>query len=437
MSKLQIPTAEVFEPLLQPARYKGGYGGRGSGKSHFFAELLIEDAQRFPGDAGEGLRGACIREVQKTLKHSAKSLIEKKLSAFRLGEKDGFKIYKDAIETPKEGVLIFQGMQDHTADSIKSLEGFHRAWGEEAQTLSAYSMNLLRPTIRWESERLGLSSELWFSWNPRRKTDPVDVMLRQGDPPTGSVVVKANWSDNPWFPSVLEQERQDCLRDSPDQYDHIWEGGYVTVAEGAYYAKRLAEARLAGRIGIVTPDPLMTYRLFVDIGGTGAKADAFVIWVAQFVGTQIRVLDYYETQGQELAHHLSWLRERKYLPDNSKFWLPHDGKTHDRVHKVSYESALTAAGYEVEVIPNQGKGAAAARIEETRRLFPSIYINESTCGPGIEALGWYHEKKDEVRNVGLGPEHDWASHAADAFGLMCVAHEEEPRKLEKIEFQGW
>lgn len=384
---------------------------------------MIEDAQRFPGMAGEGLRGACIREVQKTLKHSAKSLIEKKLSAFRLGEKDGFKIYNDSIATPGDGVLIFQGMQDHTADSIKSLEGFHRAWGEESQTLSAYSMGLLRPTIRWESERLGLSSELWFSWNPRRKMDPVDVMLRQGETPTNSVVVKANWSDNPWFPSVLEQERKDCLRDNPDQYNHIWEGDYITVADGAYYAKRIAEARLEGRIGDVTPDPLMTYRLFVDIGGTGAKSDNFVIWVAQFVGTQIRVLDYYETQGQPLDAHLSWLRSKGYTPDKAKFWLPHDGSTHDKVYDVSYESALKDAGYEVEVVPNQGKGAAAARIEAGRRLFPSMYIHEKNCQAGLEALGWYHEKKDEVRNIGLGPEHDWASHGSDAFGLMCVAYE--------------
>ena len=75
------------------------------------------------------------------------------------------------------------------------------------------------------------------------------------------------------------------------------------------------------------------------------------------------------------------------------------------------------------MIPNQGKGAAKARIEEARRLFPSIWFDKEKCAGGLDALGWYHEKKDEVRNIGLGPEHDWASHGADAFGLMCVAHE--------------
>ncbi len=421
-AKLTIPTAEVFEPLLHPARYKGGWGGRGSGKSHFFAGLMAEDAVRFPSEAGEGLRGVCIREIQKTLKHSAKSLIEAKLNSFRLGEKDGFKIFNDTIQTPGDGVIIFQGMQDHTADSIKSLEGFHRAWGEESQTLSQRSIDLLTPTIRWEDLERNLASELWFSWNPRRKADPVDLMLRQRNMSESSVV-KANWSDNPWFPKVLDKDRLNCLKNNPDQYEHIWEGGYITVAEGAYFARHLAEARKDGRIGRVSADPLMTIRLFCDIGGTGAKSDNFAIWAAQFIGQEIRVIDYYESQGQPIGAHLAWMRSKGYTPDFANVTLPHDGSTNDRIHDVSYESAFEAAGYKVSVIPNQGKGAASARIEEARRLFPSMWINEETCKGGLDALGWYHEKKDEQRGIGLGPEHDWASHGADAFGLMCVAHE--------------
>ncbi len=420
-----IPTARALIPLCQPSRYKGAWGGRGSGKSHFFAEKAIEDSM--PG----GMRIICIREVQKSLKESAKRLIEDKLKALGLNERHGFKVFREVIETPKDGVIMFQGMQDHTAESIKSLEGFDRAWVEEAQTLSARSLQLLRPTIRGEN------SELWFSWNPRRKTDPVDVMLRQGTIPTGAVVAKTSWKDNPWFPSVLEQERLDCLRDDADQYDHIWEGGYVTVATGAYYAKRLAEARQNHQIGRVAADPLLTYRLFADIGGTGAKSDAFVFWVAQFIGTEIRVLNYYEAQGQDLATHIAWMRKEGYTTENSKIWLPHDGATNDKVYDVSYQSAFKGAGYKVEVIPNQGKGAAAKRIEEGRRLFPSIYFNEATCQGGLEALGWYHEKTDAVRNIGLGPEHDWSSHGADAFGLMAVAYKMPATQHKKIPYKRW
>ena len=411
MRSIRFEIPRVYAPLLEPARYKGAWGGRGSAKSHTFAERLIDDSMY-----EKGLRSVCIREVQESLKNSSKRLLEDKLIQYRLTEADGFKVFSDVIETPGDGIITFQGMKDQNAESIKSLEGYQRAWVEEAQTLSVRSLSLLRPTIRADG------SELWFSWNPRRKTDAVDAMLRGTELPTGAVVVRANWSDNPKFPQVLEIERQDCLRLNPEQYEHIWEGGYATVLEGAYYARSLADARKEGRVGRVSRDPLMELRQFWDIGGTGAKADACAIWIAQFVGREIRLLDYYEVTGQPLAAHLEWLRGRGYGPEKSSIWLPHDGRTNDKVFSVSYESALREAGYNVEVAPNQGAGAASARVEAARRLFPSCWFNEATTAAGLEALGWYHEKRDPARNIGLGPDHDWASHGADAFGLMCVAH---------------
>ena len=413
MTTLRIETAPVFEPLLKPSRYKGAFGGRGSGKSHIFAEMLIEDALINPG-----LRSVCIREVQKTLRESAKRLIEDKLQRFGLGEKQGFKVLTDRIETPGGGVIIFQGMQDHTAESIKSLEGFSRAWIEEAQTLSARSLGLLRPTIRAEG------SELWFSWNPTRKSDPVDVMLRGDSKPSDAVVVRANWSDNPWFPSVLEQERLDCLRTQPDQYPHIWEGDYATVLTGAYYSTAISEAKAQGRIGRVQPDPLMQIQAFWDIG----VADATSIWVGQFVGREIRVIDYYEAQGQPLSVHLDWLRTRGW--GNALCVLPHDSAQRDRVTADRFIDHIRAAGFQAASVDNQGRGAALKRIEAARRLFPSIWFNAETTQPGLDALGWYHEKRDESRNIGLGPDHDWSSHAADAFGLMCIAYEA-PREKAK------
>jgi phage terminase large subunit len=423
---LEIETARVFQPLLQPARHKGAWGGRGSGKSHFFGGLMIEDALAEPGISGEGLRAVCIREVQKDLSQSSKLLIEDKLASFGLSEADGFKVFKDVIETPKDGIIIFKGMQDYTAESVKSLENFKRAWWEEAQSASKRSINLLTPTMRAEG------SELWWSWNARLKSDPVDMMLRGPEKPTGSIIVEANWRDNPWFNDVLEQERKDCIRIQPDQYDHIWEGGYLTIAEGAYYAQSLIAAKAQGRIGFVAADPLLPIRLVIDIGGTGARADAFALWAVQFVGSEVRILDYYEAVGQPLAAHLAWCRTRGYTPAVAQFVLPHDGATHDKVHAVSYESALRDAGYEVTVVPNQGKGAAAARIEAARRLFPSMRFNADTTEAGRMALGWYHEKKDDKRNIGLGPDHDWSSHGADAFGLVAVIYEQ-PQKQQTVQ----
>ena len=418
MRELEIETARVFVPALDATRDTAIWGGRGSGKSHFVAEKLVDDALAEPGNSGgEGLRTVCIREVQKDLAQSSKALIEAKLRKFGLTEADGFKVYKDSISAPGDGLFIFKGMNDYTADSIKSLEGFKRGWWEEAHNASRTSIGLYRPTMR------ASGSQMLWTWNPRRKGDAVDVLFRGPEIPTGAVVIQANWRDNPWFTAELEQERQDCLRINPDQYDHIWEGGYVSLIEGAYFAKHLAQAKEQGRIGRVPADPLMTIRLFADIGGTGAKADAFTLWAVQFVGLEIRVLDYYEVVGQPLDAHLAWMRSRGYTPDRAQIWLPHDGATQDKVYDVSYESALKKAGYTVTVVPNQGKGAAMARIEKARLLFPSIWFNADTTEAGRDALGWYHEKKDEARNIGLGPEHDWSSHGADSFGLMCVVYQ--------------
>lgn len=412
MSVLQIETAEVYEPLLAPARYKGAWGGRGSGKSHFFAGLLIEDSLAEPGNGGEGLRSICIREVQKDLAQSSKALIESKLSQLRLGPAQGFKVFRDVIQTPRDGLIVFKGMNDYTADSVKSLDGFRRAWWEEAQTATARSLSLLRPTLR------AAGSELWFSWNPRRKTDPIDVLLRGKELPTGAAIVRANWQDNPWFTAELEQERLDCLRIEPDQYAHIWDGDYVTALTGAYFAEHLARCREEGRIGFLAADPLMTTRAYWDIGGTGAKADACAIWIVQFIGREVRVLRYYEAVGQPLATHVEWLRRNGF--DRAQCILPHDGASNDKVFSVSYESALRAAGFDVRVIPNMGAGAAMTRIETVRRVMPSCRFDEQGTEAGRDALGWYHEKRDEKRGIGLGPNHDWASHGADAFGLMAV-----------------
>lgn len=221
MSTLQIETARAFQPLLHPARYKGAHGGRGSGKSHFFAELLVEDHIREPG-----LRSVCIREVQKSLEQSAKRLVEDKIEALGVGHM--FEVQRERILAPGGGMIIFAGMQNHTADSIKSLEGYQRAWVEEAQSLSQRSLDLLRPTIRTEG------SELWFSWNPRQSSDPIDQFLRN-QPPPGSAVVQANWCDNPWFPQVLREEMEWDRRRDPDKYQHVWMGGYLRNSEARVF----------------------------------------------------------------------------------------------------------------------------------------------------------------------------------------------------------
>jgi phage terminase large subunit len=181
-------------------------------------------------------------------------------------------------------------MQDATAETIKSLEGFRIAWVEEAQTLTHRSLSLLRPTIRVKG------SQVWANWNPRRKSDAIDDFLR-AKKPDNAIVVQANWRDNPWFPDVLDEERRLDLEVYPERYAHIWEGDYARAFEGAYFAKHLEQARQQGRIGQVAIDPILPVKAFMDIGGAGHSSDAMAIWICQFVGREIRLLDYIEGIG--------------------------------------------------------------------------------------------------------------------------------------------
>ena len=215
-------TPAIFEPLwTQRARYKGAHGGRGSAKSWDRGQHLV-----FRHAMEPGLASACLREVQATLKDSVFKLIEDTARRLEIGGLFTPVPSDSHIKCPGGGVMIFRGMNDMNADNIKSLEGFDVAWWEEAQTATQRSMDLLRPTIRKPG------SELWFTWNPRLRGDPIDVMLRQDarfEPER--IVVEANWRDNPMRGAELEKERLLDLAGDRERYDHIWEGAYESESD--------------------------------------------------------------------------------------------------------------------------------------------------------------------------------------------------------------
>lgn len=234
-----------------------------------------------------------------------------------------------------------------------------------------------------------------------------------------------SWRDNPWFAGTpLQDEMEYDYRVDATKADHVWGGHYVTAVDGAYFSAQLGEARKEGRIGSVAADPLLSLRTFWDLG----VSDSTAIWVAQFVGREIRLLDYCEGQGQPLGYYTEWLRSRGY--GNAICVLPHDGAARDSVAAIRFEDHLRQAGFIVQTMPNQGKGAAMQRIEAARRLFPCMWFDEAKCHGGLKALAGYHERIDPRRNIGLGPEHDWSTHGADAFGLMAIAYEK-PRETRK------
>lgn len=278
---LKIPTARVFAPLLAPCRYKGAYGGRGSGKSHFFGECVVEEHLRLAGH-----RTVCLREVQTSTRLSSRQLIIDKISQFNLNRY--FDVQDRIIRTPGDGLIVFQGMQNHTAESLKSLEGFDRAWVEEAQCISAQSWRMLRPTLR------KAGAEIWASWNPHTPTDAVDAFFRgAGSDRADLVAVRANWSDNPWFEQgTLPAERVEDQRSRPDEYGHVWEGDYQSFSAAQVFAGRVCVQDFATPDGVrfyygvdwgFAKDPLAALRCFVadnalyidhEAGGVGVELDA-------------------------------------------------------------------------------------------------------------------------------------------------------------------
>lgn len=414
---VQLPP-KLIPVFLGPARYRGAYGGRGSAKTRTFAKMAAITAHR-AANAGKSGIVLCVRQFMNSLADSSMAEVK---AAIESEEwlRPHFDIGETYIRTVCGKVeFAFVGLA-RNLNSIKSKARIILCWADEAEPITEEAWIKLIPTVR-EDE-----SEIWVTWNPEREDAPVEKRFRNNDAPDIKIV-EMNYQDNPWFPDVLERERKADEEERPESYDHIWGGAYKTHFVGAYFTKQLQAAK--ERITVVPEEPSLIVRLFADIGGTGAKADNFVFWAAQFVGLTIRCVNHYEVQGQPIDAHLNWMRSQGYTTDRCKIWLPHDGDTNDKVFDVSYRSAFEKAGYGVEVIPNQGKGAAMQRVDRARELFPKIWFDEQKCAGGLKAIRAYHEKRDEERGIGLGPNHDWSSHAADAFGLMCVAYE--PPRISK------
>ena len=378
--RIHVPRA--FKPLLQPARYKGAHGGRGSGKSHFFAEMLVAKCLQEKTDA------VCVREVQKSLAQSVKKLLELKIQA--LGVADQFDIKQDFIGTPYGGRIIFQGMQNHTADTIKSLEGYDVAWVEEAQTLSQRSLDLLRPTIRKEG------SELWFSWNPNAETDPVDVLLRGESPPPGCIVIQANYRDNPWLPDVLKAEVDYDQRRDPDKFAHVWLGGYQRNSEARVFRNwRIDE--FEAPVGTV-------FRLGAD---WGFSVDPSVLIRCHLDGR----LMYVDHEAYMVGCEIDQLPELfDGVPDARKWFITADSA---RPETISY---MRKHGY--PKINAAIKGAKS--LEEGVEFLKSFdIIVHPRCTHLIDELTMYSYEVDDLTGKVLPKLKDKDNHVIDALRYAC------------------
>ena len=365
-------------------------------------------------------RVGCGREFQKNIHESVKQLLDDQIAELGLG--DRYESTEREIRgTKNDTIFTFLGTW-RNPQGIKSMEGYDAFWGEEANRFSQNSIDILIPTLRKET------SCFFWTWNPEFDHDPVDKMFRgPAGPPPHSIVRRVGWQDNPWFPNVLREAMEHDYASNPDKADHIWGGDYIKAVAGAYFTRELRAARQQGRVGNhVVYDPAFMLRTYWDLGRT----DATVIWVVQFTNGQMRCIDYCEGEGQAPGYYMNWLRSSGY--EAAECVLPHDGTrtSPDNPISMSYLQQMRAAGFKARVVPNQGPDAAQQRVDAARRVWNRIWIHEDNCRPGLKALTNYHEKIDEKTGARKGPDHDWSSHAADAFGLMCVDFKLPVTKLE-------
>lgn len=394
-SNLRIEHADVFGPLLRPARYKGAWGGRGSGKSHFFADLAIGRALREKADI------VCIREIQLTLNQSVKKLIELKIQ--ERGLSSCFNITNAQIESTLGGRIIFLGMQNHTADSIKSLEGYDIAWVEEAQSLSQRSLDLLRPTIRKEA------SEIWFSWNPNFESDPVDKLLRGPSPPPDAVVVKANYRDNPWLPEVLRAELEYDQRRDPDKFAHVWLGGYQQHSEARVFKNWTVEE--------FTRPPGTIYRLGAD---WGYSVDPSCLVRCSIDGNRLYVDHEAYMVGCEIVN-LPDLFHR--VPESDKWFITADSA---RPETIAY---MQSHGF-----PKMNAAQKGAKSVEEGVSFLQSYdiVVHPRCTHLIDELTLYKYKQDPLTGSVLPMLDDKNNHLIDSLRYACEAIRKAGKKSKPV-----
>ena len=381
---LKLDTPEWTEPLLMPSRYKGAHGGRGSGKSHFFAECLIEEHI-----LNQNQSSVCIREVQKTLGHSVKRLLEKKIQQMDAGRY--FEVQDAVIRSTKgEGIIIFQGMQNHNAESIKSLEDFDRAFIEEAQTLSQTSLDLLRPTIRKSG------SELWFAWNPKNASDPVDALLRGSSPPPKATVVEVNYTDNPFLTDVLQEEMEYDRGRDIDKYNHIWMGGYLKNSEARVFKNWTVEE-------FETPLDAI-HRQGAD---WGFSVDPSVLIRCHIVGRKLYI-DYEAYKvGCEIVDTPSLFMT---VPESEKWPITADSARPETI------SHMRKNGFPKIMAAVKGKGSIEDGIEWLKSF---DIIVHPRCVHAIEELTMYSYKVDPLTGLVLPILEDKKNHVIDSIRYGC------------------
>ena len=367
--------------------------------------------------ANEPTRVLCAREIQKSIKQSVHTLLNDQIQSLGLGA--FYEVLEAEIRGLNGSTFSFTGLATNTVESIKSFEGCDVVWVEEAQTVSKKSWDILIPTIRKPN------SEIWVSFNPNIDSD--DTYTRfVVNPPENAKVVKVNWQDNPWFPQVLEDERQHSLKTNPD-YANIWEGDCKAAVDGAIYSNEIREAQEGNRITTVPYDPMMKVHVVMDLGWN----DSMSVILCQKGISDLRIIGYIEDDHRTLDSYSAQLKNLSY--NWGTMFLPHDGQSKDFKHGISAEEIMKKLGWDIRIVP---KADIESGIKLARMNFHRIYFDKSAQRL-VECLKNYRRSINSATNEPGAPLHDEYSHGADAFRYLCTSIESmknESWSKEKIQY---
>jgi len=403
MPEVEIPSA--FKGLFEKHRIKCYYGGRGAGKSQSVAMWLL----------GEGMAEKqnilCCREYQVSIKESVKSLLDSLIEEMDLGW------FYTSLQTEIRGKngsrIFFAGIKNNIAN-IKSMHDIKKCWIEEGQVISENSINILLPTIRSEG------SEIIITMNPILEDDPAYQRFVLY-PSEDSVVRMVNYSDNKFFPLVLENERLDLLRRNPELYKNVWEGQCLLAVEGAIFAKEIENASKRteeypdSRITKVPYDKTKPVDVFYDLG----RGDKTAMWFVQQIGYEYRFINYYENNGEHFSHYIKIAKDLGYV--YGRHYLPHDAENENiAAIKTIKQQAIDAFGSGIIVIPRISKKALA--IDAARGVADMCVWDRTNCADGLTCLRKYAYKVDpDTGKTSREPEHDtpW-SHGCLVAGTMIA-----------------
>lgn len=409
--QIQLPPKLIPVFTRPDMRYRSSWGGRGSGKTRTFAQMTAIKGYMY---AEAGISGMILggREFMNTLSDSSMEEIKQAIQSTPFLN-DYYDVGETYIRTKNKRVYYgFCGLR-HNLDSIKSKARILLCWVDEAENVSDKAWRKLLPTVRENN------SEVWVTWNPENEGSATSNRFRHEqiiDDETGKVVgigCEMNYTDNPWFPSVLDLERRmDKKNMSNEMYRHVWEGDYLEVVDGAIYEKEFEQIKLENRICKIPHDPNLPVYTSWDLG----ILDSTAIWFFQIYGKEIRVIDHYEANDEPLSHYARILDEKakQFGYNYGKHFAPHDIAARDLSSGVSREQTMATLGYRMT------KGARLGvedRIEATRQMLKNCWFDAEKCKQGIRALQNYRrEFNDKLDQFKATPVHDWASHSSDAFG---------------------